>query len=53
MESFRGSEIQQISVKWSLLCPISKNRIEIPGRSKNCNHLQCFDLKNFLFVSWR
>ncbi|XP_064109302.1 E3 SUMO-protein ligase PIAS1-like [Macrobrachium nipponense] len=28
----------------SLQCPLLKTRIELPGRSKECTHPQCFDL---------
>ena len=35
----------------SLKCPIGKTTIQTPVRSKHCNHLQCFDLRNFLLAN--
>ena len=32
----------------TMICPISNNRIEFPGRGVDCVHYQCFDLKNFI-----
>ncbi|CAF0844078.1 unnamed protein product [Didymodactylos carnosus] len=34
--------------KVSLLCPITQTIIQMPSKSINCSHLNCFDLKNFL-----
>lgn len=31
-----------------LSCPISQQLIKTPVRGQNCNHWQCFDLKNFV-----
>ncbi len=37
---------------FSLLCPIAKTTvIDTPVRGRNCNHLQCFDLRNFLHAN--
>lgn len=36
---------------FSLLCPIAKTVIETPVRGRDCNHLQCFDLRNFLHAN--
>eukprot|EP00419_Tripos_fusus_P053563 CAMPEP_0172804658 /NCGR_PEP_ID=MMETSP1075-20121228/5320_1 /TAXON_ID=2916 /ORGANISM="Ceratium fusus, Strain PA161109" /LENGTH=833 /DNA_ID=CAMNT_0013643275 /DNA_START=43 /DNA_END=2544 /DNA_ORIENTATION=+ len=33
----------------SLTCPISKQRMRIPARGLDCQHLQCFDLETFLW----
>jgi len=41
MEMYNGFES-------SLLCPISGNLMEHPGRGRDCSHDQCFDLKEFL-----
>ncbi|KAL7056765.1 hypothetical protein AAHC03_025650 [Spirometra sp. Aus1] len=35
----------------SLLCPLALTRIEIPVRSVNCDHLQCFDLSSYLTLN--
>ena len=50
-------EILDDYYKLSLLCPLSKKRIEIPARGSNCQHLECFDLKTYLtlfydYLSW-
>ncbi|KAH7725073.1 Pias4 protein [Aphelenchoides avenae] len=37
-----------IHVKVSLKYPSSGPRIEVPARSVNCKHLQCFDLATYL-----
>nr|VZI49659.1 unnamed protein product [Spirometra erinaceieuropaei] len=37
----------------SLLCPLALTRIEIPVRSVNCDHLQCFDLSSYLTINKR
>jgi len=48
-ESFtENSEIEQLHLTISLICPITKLKIETPVRSKQCNHLQCFDLDSFV-----
>ncbi|KAH7695820.1 MIZ zinc finger family protein, partial [Aphelenchoides avenae] len=31
-----------------MLCPVGRRRIEIPVRTRNCSHLQCFDLATYL-----
>jgi hypothetical protein len=33
---------------FKLTCPISMTLMDIPVRGKNCRHLQCFELKNFI-----
>uniref|UniRef100_A0AC34PV57 Uncharacterized protein n=1 Tax=Panagrolaimus sp. JU765 TaxID=591449 RepID=A0AC34PV57_9BILA len=38
-------------LKISLLDPLMKTRMKIPTRTKNCNHLQCFDLFNYLLMN--
>ncbi|KAJ3443995.1 zinc finger miz domain-containing protein [Anaeramoeba flamelloides] len=35
----------------SMKCPLSRQPIKVPARSKKCSHLQCFDLGNFLLHS--
>ena len=44
------NEIATTSLRVSLLCPLSKARIQIPCRPTTCNHLQCFDASTFLQV---
>lgn len=43
-----GSECEELSRKVNLLDPITLQRIAIPVRSKECNHIQCFDLRTHL-----
>ncbi|KAI1699947.1 MIZ/SP-RING zinc finger domain-containing protein [Ditylenchus destructor] len=45
-ETSENNAIEQTKV--SLLCPLTKERIEVPARYRDCRHLQCFDLKAFL-----
>jgi hypothetical protein len=39
------------SLIFSLLCSISKTAIQTPVRGRNCSHLQCFDLRNYLHAN--
>ena len=46
------------SMPLSLECPITGLRIQNPGKSKLCNHIQVFDMKTFLtmnisYPKWR
>ena len=34
----------------SLLCPLSRARIEVPARGKMCRHIGCFDLATYLAI---
>lgn len=34
----------------SLLCPLSRVPITCPARGVNCNHVDCFDLRQFLML---
>lgn len=36
------------SLTFSLLCPMSMSVMRTPVRGRNCKHMQCFDLRNFL-----
>ncbi|XP_046857182.1 E3 SUMO-protein ligase PIAS2-like isoform X2 [Xenia sp. Carnegie-2017] len=47
------SEVATTSLRCSLLCPLGKTRMTIPCRSKNCNHLQCFDAALYLQMNER
>ena len=44
-------EIETSTLKASLLCPLMKCRIKIPGRSSLCKHVQCFDLTSYLSMN--
>uniref|UniRef100_A0A5K3FBG5 SP-RING-type domain-containing protein n=1 Tax=Mesocestoides corti TaxID=53468 RepID=A0A5K3FBG5_MESCO len=35
----------------TLLCPLTLTRIEVPVRSVNCDHLQCYDLASYLTIN--
>ncbi|KAI0561815.1 hypothetical protein FGB62_71g022 [Gracilaria domingensis] len=41
------------SMKVSLRCPLGLTRIKTPVKGKRCQHVQCFDLDNFLEYSRR
>jgi len=48
VDSFNSSELLTTeNQKISLICPISKKRIETPVRSPECRHLQCFDAQAY------
>uniref|UniRef100_A0A914CHJ6 Probable NADH dehydrogenase [ubiquinone] iron-sulfur protein 7, mitochondrial n=1 Tax=Acrobeloides nanus TaxID=290746 RepID=A0A914CHJ6_9BILA len=44
-------DVQMDSIKVSLIDPLVKTRIKIPARSVECEHLQCFDLTNYLMMN--
>jgi len=39
---------QNIYLTCSLVCAVSMSAIRTPVRGKNCKHMQCFDLQNYL-----
>uniref|UniRef100_A0A8R1U6E6 Gei-17 n=1 Tax=Pristionchus pacificus TaxID=54126 RepID=A0A8R1U6E6_PRIPA len=39
------------TLKISLLCPLMKTRMTIAARSRDCTHLQCFDLDSYLMLN--
>ena len=42
-------EIATTSLRASLVCPLTRTKIKLPGRSIKCQgHIQCFDLQSFL-----
>jgi len=50
----RGSdELEMISSKVSLRCPLTRTPLVTPTRATTCNHLQCFELKNYLLMNER
>lgn len=50
---FMGSdpELATTGFRISLLCPLSKVRMEKPVKSVNCLHFQCFDAKAFILMN--
>ncbi|KAL3797649.1 hypothetical protein HJC23_013481 [Cyclotella cryptica] len=50
-DSGNKSSDESNSLTFSLLCPIQRTPMETPVRGRNCKHLQCFDLKNFLRIN--
>ena len=44
-------EIETSTLKVSLLCPLMKFRINLPGRASTCKHVQCFDLESYLMMN--
>ena len=44
-------EIETNTLKVSLMCPLMKFRIQLPGRAFNCKHVQCFDLESYLMMN--
>jgi len=50
----RGNdELQEISSKISLRCPLTRSPIVTPTRASTCNHFQCFELRNYLMMNER
>lgn len=44
-------EIETNELKVSLMCPLMKFRMNMPGRSTGCKHVQCFDLESYLMMN--
>lgn len=44
-------EIETETYKVSLQCPLMKFRLQLPGRSRMCKHVQCFDIESFLMMN--
>jgi hypothetical protein len=44
-------EIETNTLKVSLHCPLMKFKIQLPGRSTECKHVQCFDLQSYLMMN--
>ncbi|KAJ3126291.1 SUMO ligase siz1 [Physocladia obscura] len=42
------NEIEVGETTLSFMCPLSLLRIDVPGRGRRCQHLQCFDVQTFL-----
>ncbi|CAD5221977.1 unnamed protein product [Bursaphelenchus xylophilus] len=45
------ADIAVSEVRVSLLCPYGRTVMNFPARSLDCEHLQCFDLVNFISVN--
>jgi len=43
-----GPDHEGSSQQYSLLCPLSMSAMETPVRGKDCRHIACFDLRNWL-----
>ena len=50
-----NSNFEDKFLKYPLVCPISKRRMQYPTRADVCakKHFECFDLKNYLETSAR
>ncbi|CAG0912678.1 unnamed protein product [Notodromas monacha] len=46
-------EVAMTFLRVSLSCPLGKCRMQLPCRSKNCQHLQCFDANFFICMNER
>ena len=44
-------EIETSTLKVSLQCPLMKTRMQLPGRSYKCKHVQCFELESYLMMN--
>jgi len=44
-------EIETNELKVSLMCPLMKFRMNLPGRATTCKHVQCFDLESYLMMN--
>lgn len=51
IQSLKQRTASNVGHAISLRCPIGKTVIETPVRGRDCNHLQCFDLRNFLHAN--
>ncbi|KAK4309520.1 hypothetical protein Pmani_018872 [Petrolisthes manimaculis] len=48
-----GDEIASTTQRCSLLCPLSKTRMNFPCRATTCHHFQCFDVTSYLQMNER
>jgi hypothetical protein len=48
--AFSGGDdgIETNSSTIGLVCPLSRKRIELPVRGRDCGHLECFDARNYV-----
>ncbi|KAI6239177.1 hypothetical protein M3Y99_00622000 [Aphelenchoides fujianensis] len=47
----QDDDVRVDTVRIPLTCPCSSTRISTPARSSKCEHLRCFDLKNFILLN--
>jgi len=47
-ESDSAESLADITLTFSLICSMSMMAIRTPVRGKNCKHMQCFDLQNYI-----
>ncbi|CAG2171917.1 unnamed protein product, partial [Oppiella nova] len=45
-------ETLEETLKVPLNCPLSYQKLLVPGRSVNCPHIDCFDVNNFLEINF-
>lgn len=43
-------DIQEVSTRLSLKCPLSFTRLKYPTKSISCKHLPCFDALSFIYL---
>jgi E3 SUMO-protein ligase PIAS3 len=43
--------IETETLKVNLSCPLMKTRLQLPGRSFKCKHVQCFELESYLMMN--
>ncbi|KAH6923458.1 hypothetical protein HPB50_001279 [Hyalomma asiaticum] len=46
-----GDDVAVTRYPVSLLCPLTKTRINLPCRALSCTHLECFDAFNYLQIN--
>lgn len=44
-------DLATTSYRVSLVCPLGKMRMNMPAKSINCDHLQCFDASTFILMN--
>lgn len=44
-------DLATTSYRVSLICPLGKMRMNLPVKSVNCDHLQCFDASTFILMN--
>jgi len=46
-----NEDISMDSLIISLICPLTRSKMVTPIRSRNCAHIQCFDLNSYLMMN--
>jgi len=44
-------DVATTSYRFSLICPLSKMKMQMPAKSIYCDHLQCFDASTFILMN--